>query len=64
MATEPVMPDGRPMHEPCTCPECSDGPGIDYDRDRTDRVFKSLEMNRAERQRRLTAWRESCQYGS
>lgn len=53
-----TMPDGRPMHPPCTCRECSDGPGIDYDHDRTNRVLKAMELDRSERQRRLQAWRD------
>lgn len=65
MATD-AMPDGRPMHPPCTCPECSDGPGIDYgdSSDRTARMISAAAVDRVARQQRLTKWREDCHNGS
>ena len=63
---DPTMPDGSPMYPPCTCPECGPCPGIDYqtDENRMARINKVLEMDRAERQRRVQAWRDSCHQGS
>jgi hypothetical protein len=49
MATETTMPDGTPMYPPCGCPECSPGPGIDYGRDRLEKVLGMLESDRANR---------------
>lgn len=63
-----TMPDGRPMHPPCTCPECSDGPGIDFKAgdsiERMARIVGVMELDREQRQRRLAAWRDQCHNGN
>jgi hypothetical protein len=46
------------MHLPCTCPECTPGPGVDYGRDRAARVLAMMEDDRADRIRRQQQLRE------
>ena len=50
MTAETLMPDGSPMHRPCTCPECGPGPGISFT---TESFLKILEAERAARRERL-----------
>lgn len=57
------MPDGTPMHRPCSCLECSDGPGVNYEDARLSRVLGMMEADRAERRIRQQQLRERL-YGN